>query len=272
MERSGYHRRGGAAERFDLAHSAILRVGAILRTARLEAGNIQEKTGHQDLVTYWDKETERSLRQTISEAFPQDAIVGEEYPAALDGGSGVSWYLDPIDGTTNFVSQHRNYAVSIGCWRGEAPLFGLVLDVERQALYSAVSGEGAWCGGKAIRTSSRDTTSRLLLATPGVLHTFLRPSPQRDGLIRLAGDVRGVRSLGSVALELCAVAAGEADIFIALRSSPWDHNAARIILAEAGGMASRLDGAPLPVMERSTVLAANSAQVHKRILMDYCGL
>ena len=111
-------------ERFALAREP-------LRESRLREDEIQHKSGYQDLVTRWDKETEQFLRRGISEAFPQDIIVGEEYPAANEGAEGCTWYLDPIDGTTNFVSQHRNYAVSVGCWRGEEPLFGLVLDVER---------------------------------------------------------------------------------------------------------------------------------------------
>ena len=101
----------------------------------------------------------------------------------------------------------------------------------------------------------------MLLAVPGVPRAFLEPHPYREGLARLAQEVRGVRSLGSVALELCALAAGEADLFVAMQSAPWDHNAARIILTEAGGCICRLTGEPLPLGEKSAVLAANSLQL-----------
>ena len=84
-------------------------------------------------------------------------------------------------------------------------------------------------------------------------------------MLRLAQAVRGVRSLGSVALELCALAAGEADLFVAMRSCPWDHNATRIILTEAGGSISTLEGGPLPLGERTTVLAANSLETWKLV-------
>lgn len=104
-------------ERFALARELVLQAGAALRESRLREDEIQHKSGYQDLVTRWDKVTEQFLRRGISEAFPQDIIVGEEYPAANEGAEGCTWYLDPIDGTTNFVSQHRNYAVSVGCWR-----------------------------------------------------------------------------------------------------------------------------------------------------------
>ena len=95
-------------DRFDTARALVLAAGARLRLARPEAGAVWEKTGHQDLVTRCDRETEQFLRSGILSAFPGDAIVGEEYPATPPGGSGCVWYLDPIDGTTNFVSQHRN--------------------------------------------------------------------------------------------------------------------------------------------------------------------
>ena len=233
-------------DRFDTARALVLAAGARLRLARPKAGAVWEKTGHQDLVTRCDRETEQFLRSGILSAFPGDAIVGEEYPATPPGGTGCVWYLDPIDGTTNFVSQHRNYAVSVGCYQDGVPAFGLVLDVERGALYSARHGGGALRDETPIHVSHCGVLRDALLTTPGVLHTFLREHPRRAGLVELAGAVRGVRSMGCVALELCAVAAGEAELFVALRSCPWDHNAARIILAEAGGCICALDGAPLP--------------------------
>ena len=248
-------------ERFELARSLVLEAGAALRRSHLAENEIQEKDGYQDLVTRWDRETEQFLRRGILAQFPQDAIVGEEYPAVNLDAPECVWYLDPIDGTTNFVSQHRNYAVSVGCWRGEEPVFGLVLDVERPALFWAKTGEGAWRDSTPLKVSRRRELSQLLWTTSGVSNTFLKPHPWQAGMRRLAQDVRGVRSLGSVALELCAVAAGEADLFASMRSSPWDHNAARIILTEAGGCLQALAGGPLPLDQKTAVLAANSPEV-----------
>lgn len=247
-------------ERFALARELVLQAGSALRESRLREDEIQHKSGYQDLVTRWDKETEQFLRKGILEAFPQDTIVGEEYPAANEGAENCTWYLDPIDGTTNFVSQHRNYAVSVGCWRGEEPLFGLVLDVERPALYWAEAGGGAFRDETPICTSRRREVHELLLTVPGVPSTLLKPHPRQEELLQLAREVRGMRSLGSVALELCALAAGETDLFAALRSCPWDHNAARIILAEAGGSLCTLEGEPLPLDRRTSVLAANAPE------------
>lgn len=256
-------------ERFDVARSLVLKAGEVLRNSRLREDEVDCKTGYQDLVTRWDKETEQFLRRGILEAFSEDTIVGEEYPAENPEGDGYVWYLDPIDGTTNFVSQHRNYAVSVGCWRGSQPQFGLVLDVERPALFWARSGGGAWRDDVPLTVSRRREVPQLLLAAPGVPTTFFKENPWREGALKLARQVRGVRSLGSVALELCALAAGEAEVFLVTRSCPWDHNAARIILEEAGGAICTPDGSTLPLDRRTAVLAASSLEVLERIRREY---
>lgn len=252
-------------ERFELATAAIREAGAVLRQSRLKSSDIAIKTGYQDLVTYWDRKTEQLLRSRILSAFPDDAIVGEEYPPSNVGKRGVVWYIDPIDGTTNFINQNSNYAVSVGCWAGEEPLFGLVLDVERDGLYRASPGEGAWLDDKPLHVTSRRSLREMLLTTPGVQYSFLEPHPWQERLVKLAKAVRGVRCLGSVALELCELAAGKADLFVTMRSSPWDHNAARIIVSEAGGLVSDITGAELPLGEKSTVLAVNSPEALEEI-------
>ena len=224
-------------DRFNVAVKVVQNAGNLLRQCRLEEAEVSQKTGHQDLVTRWDRRIEQLLRNEILTAFPQDAIVGEEYPPETHRAESVTWYIDPIDGTTNFINQHQNYAISVGCWEGSVPLFGLVLDVERKALYWGKHGGGAW------------------------QYTFLEPHPYQERMIRLSRKVRGVRCLGSVALELCEVAAGRADLFVTMRSSPWDHNAARIILGEAGGAIFTVAGDELPLEQKSTVLALNSIEL-----------
>ena len=253
-------------ERFDVAAEIIQEAGKILRRCHLEQREIIQKTDHQDLVTFWDRKIEQQLRHSILTAFPQDSIVGEEYPPQGNCDRKVTWYLDPIDGTTNFINQRQNYAISMGCWEGTNPLFGLVLDVERETLYWAKRGGGAWQDQTQIHTSGRRELSELLLTTPGLQYTFLEPHPYQKQMIQLSRKVRGVRCLGSVALELCEVAAGRADLFVTMRSSPWDHNAARIILEEAGGAIFTVDGDELPLDQKSTVLAFNAMELKDYIL------
>ena len=172
-------------ERFELARTLVLQAGDMLRRIHFEFGDVHQKTGHQDLVTKWDAETERFLRRAILSAFPHDSIIGEEFPAAGQNGN-VTWYLDPIDGTTNFINAHRSYAVSVGCWQDTTPLFGLVLDAERQTLYSARAGHGAWRDETAIHVSGRSNISDLLLSVPDIVYTFLKPHTHQDCIIQLA--------------------------------------------------------------------------------------
>ena len=167
-------------ERFDVAAEIIQEAGKILRRCHLEQREIIQKTDHQDLVTFWDRKIEQQLRHSILTAFPQDSIVGEEYPPQGNCDRKVTWYLDPIDGTTNFINQRQNYAISMGCWEGTNPLFGLVLDVERETLYWAKHGDGAWQDQTQIHTSGRRELSELLLTTPGLQYTFLEPHPYQE--------------------------------------------------------------------------------------------
>ena len=253
-------------DRFNVAVEVVQNAGDLLRRCHLEEAEICQKTGHQDLVTHWDRKIEQLLRNEILTAFPRDSIVGEEYPPKAHRTGAVTWYIDPIDGTTNFINQHQNYAISVGCWEGNTPLFGLVLDVERETLYWGKHSGGAWQDQTPIHTSGRRELSELLLTTPGLQYTFLEPHSYQERMIRLSRKVRGVRCLGSVALELCEVATGRADLFVTMRSSPWDHNAARIILEEAGGAIFTVDGGELPLDQKSTVLALNAMELKDCIL------
>ena len=188
-------------DRFNVAVKVVQNAGNLLRQCHLEETEICQKTSHQDLVTRWDRRIEQLLRNEILTAFPQDAIVGEEYPPETHRAESVTWYIDPIDGTTNFINQHQNYAISVGCWNGSKPLFGLVLDVERNALYWARHGGGAWQDQTPIHTSDRRELSELLLTTPGLQYTFLESHPYQERMIRLSRKVRGVsrlRGLGTL--------------------------------------------------------------------------
>lgn len=277
-------------ERYELAIEWVREAGSMLRRMRKDSLDIAEKNGHQDIVTRCDREIEQFLRKKIWNHFPNDRIVGEEYTAAeFRSGqrteehtaaglrsrqesacsAGAVWFIDPIDGTTNFVNQRCDYAVSVGCIVGEEPQFGIVLDVEGGRLYSAKAGCGAWLDGCRLHTAENQSVKSMLLTTPCVTDLFLCSYREKEGIARLAQAVRAVRSTGSIALELCHVASGRADICIALRSSPWDHNAARLILTEAGGIIRRLDGEALPYYEDSTFLAAGSEERAEQVFRSF---
>ena len=129
-----------ADPRYDLAEREIRRAARCLPLPGSAPVAFQEKNGHADIVSKYDKEVEMYLAGQILTAFPGDGIVGEEMEHPHGGG--WIWYIDPIDGTTNFVSQLRNYAISIACYCQGEPVFGLVYDVAEDRLYHARAGGG----------------------------------------------------------------------------------------------------------------------------------
>lgn len=256
--------------RYALAREWVLEMGSYLREVTRKPFNFSTKTGHQDIVTAYDKEVERFFRSRIRENFPEDYIVGEEFSGRIEAGAGVRWYIDPIDGTTNFVNLRKNFAISVGCYRDNLPQFSFVLDVIGGDLYSAKAGEGAYKNDRRLSNANAPVElEKMILSTPNVQDAFWRGYPWQTSLLALADRVRAVRSLGSVALELCAVAEGTVDIFVAMRSAPWDHNGARLILTEAGCVISQLGENTLCTDAEVPVLACRCSQVYRELRTVY---
>ena len=257
-------------QRFLLAREWVERMGEYLREVTSQPFDFSPKTGHQDIVTVHDKKVEQFFRQNIHRYFPQDDIVGEEFSGKIGTGSGIRWYIDPIDGTTNFVNLRKNFAVSVGCYRDNQPVFGLVLDVIRNDLYSAFAGEGAYKNAQKLGEGQvPENLGEMILSTPNVQDAFWRGYPQQNAMLRLADEVRAVRCMGSVALELCQVAEGTVDIFVAMRSAPWDHNAARLILQEADCYISQLGEDTLCLDRETSVYACKSRALAEKLRTEY---
>ena len=257
-------------QRFLLAREWVERMGEYLREVTSQPFDFSAKTGHQDIVTVHDKKVEQFFRENIHRYFPQDDIVGEEFSGKIGTGSGIRWYIDPIDGTTNFVNLRRHFAVSVGCYRDNQPVFGLVLDVIRNDLYSAFAGEGAYKNAQKLGEGRvPENLGEMILSTPNVQDAFWRGYPQQNAMLRLADEVRAVRCMGSVALELCQVAEGTVDIFVAMRSAPWDHNAARLILQEADCYISQLGEDTLCLDRETSVYACKSRALAEKLRTEY---
>ena len=150
-------------ERFALARSLILEAGAALRQSSLEEREVQHKTSYQDLVTRWDRETEQFLRKNILERFPEDIIVGEEYPASPGRDGGCVWYIDPIDGTTNFIKGYQHSAISVALAKDKKIIIGVVYDPDLDNLFYAQEGKGAYLNGKPIHVSDCSIEKSLVL-------------------------------------------------------------------------------------------------------------
>ncbi|MDQ2628861.1 inositol monophosphatase family protein [Mycolicibacter senuensis] len=202
---------------------------------------VQTKSSPTDPVTVVDTETERFIRDRLAALRPGDAVLGEE-----GGGSGdvsgrdpgaVTWVVDPIDGTVNFMYGVPAYAVSVAAQVGGVSVAGAVADVVGDRIYSAGAGLGAQVtdrtGTAALRCTEVAELSVALLGT-GFGYSPHRRAAQAVLLARLLPAVRDVRRIGSAALDLCMVAAGRLDVYYEHGIKLWDHAAGSLIAAEAG--------------------------------------
>ena len=196
------------------------------------------KSSPTDMVTEMDRAAEAHIARVLASRRPRDAMVGEE-GTMRPGDSGVSWIVDPLDGTTNYLFGVPAYSVSIAAeFEGEV-VVGVVVDPSRQETWSAMRGEGSSCNrqplrlGPAGRQSGRPDVSTALIAT-GFSYLSDRRVQQAALLVDVLPRVRDIRRFGSAALDLCWVAAGRFDGYYEWGVNPWDVAAGKLIAREAG--------------------------------------
>lgn len=232
-----------------VAETLAAEAAAFVRRRRGEAfgadhpdiGAVRAKSSPTDPVTVVDTDTERLLRERLARLRPGDPILGEEGGGPVDArgsdADGVTWVLDPIDGTVNFVYGIPAYAVSVAARAGGVSVAGAVADVVGGRVYSAASGLGAQVtdqrGTFPLRCTAVQDLSMALLGT-GFSYSAQRRAVQATLLARLLPVVRDVRRIGSAALDLCMVAAGRLDAFYEHGLNLWDCAAGVLIAAEAG--------------------------------------
>ncbi|MCW2605864.1 MAG: hypothetical protein JWO60_557 [Frankiales bacterium] len=206
---------------------------------------IEEKTGPGDLVSQADREAELAARRVLADRRPDDAVVGEEAPSTA-GTSGVDWYVDPIDGTTNYLYGRDDWCVSVAAWRGSDPLVGVVLEPVLDRLTTASAGAGAWCDG--VRLQVRRPSALAQSVVELGLGRGERRARAGRLLTTLDPQVRDVRRGGSAAIALANVARGCSDVVWSPGLQPWDLAAGVLLVVEAGGVVTDLAGGP-PVGE-----------------------
>ncbi|OIQ81930.1 inositol-1-monophosphatase SuhB [mine drainage metagenome] len=232
-----------------LAAQLATTAGTLVRDGRpdqvLVAGT---KSSPIDVVTTMDTDSELLLRRLIGEARPDDGILGEEGDAVV-GTSGLTWVVDPIDGTVNYLYGLPSYAVSVAVVAGEpdpatwVPIAGCVYRVLDGATYTAGRGRGAHLDGRRIAVNDAHPLSHSLVST-GFGYTAERRRAQGAVVAALLPRVRDIRRIGSAALDLCAVASGNLDLHYERGLKPWDLAAGQLIALEAGAVVTGLHGSP----------------------------
>ena len=224
-----------------LARELALEAGRLHADGRSESLRLETKSSPTDLVSQIDREAEALIVRRLREARPDDALYAEE-GSLLEGGSGVRWVVDPLDGTINYVYGYPAYSVSIAVEIDGEPRVAVVLDSGSGHLYQAVAGHGALGDGVPLRVRDQADLSQALVAV-GFSYDAGQRERQGAAVAAVAGRVRDIRRAGSAALDLCRVAAGQVDAYWELDLSPWDHAAGAVIAREAGAEVALLPAA-----------------------------
>ncbi|MBI3048287.1 MAG: inositol monophosphatase [Acidobacteria bacterium] len=240
----------------------VLRAGEIQLAGQQEGFRVTKK-GVRDLVTEVDLECERMCRAVIAERFPEHDILAEELGGAAAGqpAARCRWVFDPLDGTTNYTHGLPIFCASLALQIGGQTEVGAVYDASRRELFTAERGEGAYLNGRAMRVSETSEAIDALLVT-GFPYFFKPELVELFAAFLQRG--RAVRRLGSAALDLCYVAAGRFDGFWEQHLKPWDVAAGALIVEEAGGRMTGMDGSAFdPVAGH---LVASNGRVHEAML------
>lgn len=205
--------------------------------------DVGTKSTATDMVTEYDRASERLIVERLRVERPNDAIVGEE-GATVAGTSGVEWCIDPIDGTTNFTYALPNWAVSIGVADENGPLAGVVHIPPLGETFTAIRGHGARLNGAPISCSSTSEISQALVCT-GFSYAATQRSIQSARVARMIHEIRDIRRFGAASIDLCFVACGRLDAYFEENLHPWDIAAGALIAQEAGCRLGDFRGGPI---------------------------
>ena len=224
-------------EIYETAKAWTLEAGEILRRATQEIIEVEYKTSASDLVTQKDKEVEQFFINKLADSYPSHYLLGEEGLAndrQYDPNHEIVWIVDPIDGTTNFVHQKRNFAISVGIYEKGQPRIGFVYDPIANELFHAQVGQGAYLNNNRLQMLPGKTLEE---ANISINQLWLVPNSYIDHVMftEIIQKARGTRYIGSAALEIAYVACGRLDTYIDMRLSAWDIAGGMVILREVAG-------------------------------------
>jgi myo-inositol-1(or 4)-monophosphatase len=267
------------AELLELARTIALDAAELVRRRRAEGVAVAaSKSSQEDVVTFADREAETLIRTALAAARPDDAFYGEESGGA-EGSSGITWVVDPIDGTVNYLYGIPAYAVSIAAVEGGIDaaswtvLAGVVVNPALGEVFSASKDGGAFLGDQRLRCNTGVETSQTLLGT-GFSYTADVRARQGEFVAGMLPLVRDIRRAGAAALDLCSVAAGRLDAYVERGLNPWDYAAGSLIAREAGAWVGGFDGG---AESREWIMAADPELLSRleptvRELYDRAGL
>jgi myo-inositol-1(or 4)-monophosphatase len=226
-------------ELLTLARSVATQAAQLAAQRRIEGVAVAgRKSSAVDVVTFADREVEQFIRSLLADARPNDGFFGEE-SGATAGSSGLTWVIDPIDGTVNYLYSIPHYAVSVAVVEGEPDpatwraLAGAVVNLGANETYAGVAGGGSFLNGEPLQVAGAVELSEALVATGFSYLQELRVEQGRV-IAALLPQVRDIRRMGTASLDLCMVASGRVNAYFERSLNPWDHAAGALIAREAG--------------------------------------
>lgn len=227
-----------------IAIKAARRAATIINRASLDLDLVKvQSKAPNDFVTEVDKAAEAAIVEVLREAYPEHGILAEESgQSAGPGQSDFQWIIDPIDGTTNFIHGLPQYAISIALARRGVVEQAVVFDPNRNELFTATKGSGAFLNDRRIRVSKRTKLQDALVGTGFPYRVFEHVDTYLAVFKELTEKTSGLRRPGAASLDLCYVGCGRYDAFWEFGLAPWDMAAGALVVAEAGGYVSDLNG------------------------------
>ena len=237
--------------------------GEIIREGFGKNLDIQYKSNETNLVTQIDKASEKTIVEYISKKFPNHGILAEE-SGNVKNGSEYLWVVDPLDGTTNFAHGLPIFSVSIGLQKNGKTIAGVVNDVMQNIIYSTEAGSGAYANSKRITVNENDKLNHGVLVTGFPYNISENPDNALEKFTALTKVMRGIRRLGSAAIDFSYVAKGVFDGFWEVHLHPWDVCAGILIVQEAGGMVTDFDGKEIDIYSKRFL--ASNKKIHPKLI------
>ena len=246
----------------------IKEAGEILKEGYFSKKDVTFKAT-KDLVTKYDVAVENFLKQKFESEFKDFNVIAEESDNTnLEFSNSI--IVDPIDGTTNFVNKVPHTCISVGVYKNKKPYIGVVYNPILDELYTAVVGEGAYLNDEKLQVSSENDFQRALLST-GFPYSNATNQDDLNDVIKKMKDIlprcQDIRRLGSAAIDLCFVARGTYEGFYEMNLKAWDVSAGLIILQEAGGKVSSIDGSDYTLFEDKYIVASNGS-IHNELIKN----
>lgn len=244
-----------------IIESAKLASKIMLEAKSIES-SMQEKSGHANFVTEYDKRVQACLQEELAKVVPEAVFIGEEDDEHSELPEGYAFIVDPIDGTTNFMMGYNCSCISIALLENAIPIIGVIYNPYADEMFTAIKGKGAYLNGKAIHVRGEALADSVVIVGTAPYYEELFEISFKK-IYKVFRSCLDIRRSGSAAIDLCNVAAGRAGLYFEQELCPWDYAAGSLIVTEAGGEFVHIDGSSPQYSEKRGAVAGSKQTVEE---------